>query len=133
VHIIIHPLSFFLSFYLSIYLSLSLKCKFWLGIPGADCNPYLGYAAALASGMDGILNKIEPPKRFEGDIYQAKSEPSVPGTLREAVTLFQKSDFARHVFGDEVVDHYALHHEQELAEWDAAVTNWELTRYFDQI
>jgi len=29
-------------------------------IPGADINPYLGFAAALASGLDGIRNRIEP-------------------------------------------------------------------------
>ncbi|MBZ0277125.1 MAG: glutamine synthetase family protein, partial [Anaerolineae bacterium] len=38
-------------------------------IPGADINPYLTFAAALASGLDGIRNKIEPPPIFEGDVY----------------------------------------------------------------
>jgi glutamine synthetase len=37
--------------------SLRIECR----IPGADCNPYLCFAAALASGLDGIANKIEPP------------------------------------------------------------------------
>ena len=30
--------------------SLRIECR----IPGADCNPYLAFAAALASGLDGI-------------------------------------------------------------------------------
>ena len=30
--------------------SLRIECR----VPGADCNPYLAYAAALASGLDGI-------------------------------------------------------------------------------
>ena len=42
--------------------SLRIECR----IPGADVNPYLAYAAALASGLDGIRNKIEPPDIFEG-------------------------------------------------------------------
>ena len=33
-------------------------------VPGADCNPYLAYAAALFSGLDGIANRIEPPPAF---------------------------------------------------------------------
>ncbi len=37
--------------------SLRIECR----IPGADCNPYLVYAAVLASGLDGIANEIEPP------------------------------------------------------------------------
>ena len=37
--------------------SLRIECR----IPGADCNPYLAFAAALASGLDGIVNHTEPP------------------------------------------------------------------------
>ena len=48
--------------------SLRIECR----IPGADCNPYLCFAAALASGLDGIANKIEPPPLFEGDAYAAQ-------------------------------------------------------------
>ena len=33
-------------------------------LPGADANPYLAYAAALAAGIDGIKNRIEPPPIF---------------------------------------------------------------------
>jgi glutamine synthetase len=48
--------------------SLRIECR----IPGADCNPYLAYAAVLASGLDGIANQIEPPDIFEGDVYMAQ-------------------------------------------------------------
>ena len=47
--------------------SLRIECR----IPGADCNPYLAYAAAMASGLEGVRNKIEPPAMFEGDVYTA--------------------------------------------------------------
>ena len=57
--------------------SLRIECR----IPGADCNPYLALAASLASGLDGIANKIQPPAAFVGDIYQAKDLPRVPYTL----------------------------------------------------
>ena len=51
--------------------SLRIECR----IPGADANPYLSFAAALASGLDGIAKKTEPPPIFEGDVYAAKSLP----------------------------------------------------------
>ena len=48
--------------------SLRIECR----IPGADCNPYLALAASLASGLDGIANRIEPPECFVGDVYAAR-------------------------------------------------------------
>jgi glutamine synthetase len=102
-------------------------------IPGADCNPYLAYTAALAAGLDGIRNQIEPPARFEGDVYQAKTLPHVPHTLREATEIFAQSAFVRHVLGAEVVEHYAHFYRTEQASFDAAVTDWERRRYFERI
>ena len=57
--------------------SLRIECR----LPGADCNVYLAFAAALASGLDGIRNKIEPPPALEGNIYFAKDLLSVPQSL----------------------------------------------------
>jgi glutamine synthetase len=109
--------------------SLRIECR----IPGADANPYLLYAAAMASGLDGIRNKIEPPEAFTGDIYLADKLPKVPHTLQESIDGFKKSDFAREAFGDDVVDHYIHFFETEQALYDQAVTDWERKRYFEQI
>ena len=109
--------------------SLRIECR----IPGADCNPYLAYAAALASGLDGIANKIEPPPIFEGDVYAAQHLPRVPYTLREATDLFANSAFTRQAFGDDVVDHYSHFFRTEQSAFDTAVTDWERNRYFERI
>ncbi|KAA0234053.1 MAG: glutamine synthetase [Actinobacteria bacterium] len=109
--------------------SLRIECR----IPGADCNPYLVYAAALASGLDGIANRIEPPPIFEGDAYRAEEIPLVPRSLRDATELFAASDFARQAFGDEVVDHYTHFFRVEQDAYDRAVTDWERGRYFERI
>ena len=109
--------------------SLRIECR----IPGADCNPYLAYAAALASGIDGIKNKIEPPAIFEGDVYAAQNLPEVPSSLREATELFAGSDFTKEVFGANVVDHYSHFFRTEQAAYDEAVTDWERRRYFERI
>ncbi|MEJ2474315.1 MAG: trigger factor, partial [Desulfobacterales bacterium] len=109
--------------------SLRIECR----IPGADCNPYLALAAAIASGMDGIVNRIEPPPNFEGDIYAAERLPRVPQNLSEARLKFRESDFVRQTLGDAVVDHYAHFYEIEQAAFDRAVTDWERRRYFERI
>jgi len=102
-------------------------------IPGGDTNPYLAYAAAIASGLDGIRNRIEPPAEFSGDVYAGADLELVPTTLRDAADRFEASAAARRFFGDLVVDHYAHHLRTELAAADAAVTDWEMRRYFERI
>ena len=102
-------------------------------IPGGDTNPYLAYAAAIASGLDGIRNRIEPPAEFSGDVYAAADLELVPSTLRDAVDCFEASSAARRFFGDLVVDHYTHHLRTEIGAADAAVTDWEMRRYFERI
>jgi glutamine synthetase len=102
-------------------------------IPGADVNPYLAYAAAIASGLDGIRNKIEPPAIFQGDVYAAKDLPQVPHTLRDAISALERSAFARETFGEDVIEHYLHFFNTEQAAYDKAVTTWERARYFEQI
>jgi glutamine synthetase len=109
--------------------SLRIECR----IPGADCNPYLAFAAALASGLDGINNKIEPPECFIGDIYAAKHLPRVPSTLAEATENFSSSEFAKRAFGEEAVEHYTHFFRTEQAAFNTAVTDWERKRYFERI
>jgi glutamine synthetase len=102
-------------------------------VPGADCNPYLTYAAALWSGLDGIEQQIEPPEIFTGDVYAARHLPHVPHTLRDATDLFEQGEFPRRVLGADVVEHYAHFFRTEQAAYDKAVTDWERRRYFERI
>jgi glutamine synthetase len=58
--------------------------------PDPTCNPYIGFAAMLMAGLDGIINKIDPGKPLDKDIYdmtpeQLKDVPSAPGSLPEAL------------------------------------------------
>jgi glutamine synthetase len=109
--------------------SLRIECR----IAGADANPYLALAAVLASGMDGVANRTEPPECFVGDVYAARDLPRVPHTLAEATRQFEQSDFARRAFGEEVVEHYAHFFRTETAAFEKAVTDWERRRYFERI
>jgi glutamine synthetase len=109
--------------------SLRIECR----VPGGDVNPYLAYAAALASGLDGIENCIEPPEEFRGDAYSAGELPRVPTTLRAANAVFRESAAARRLLGDEVVDHYGHFYATECDAFESAVTDWEMARYFERI
>ncbi|MDE2858223.1 MAG: glutamine synthetase family protein [Chloroflexota bacterium] len=109
--------------------SLRIECR----VPGADCNPYLAYAAALASGLDGIAKMTEPPELFEGDIYAAGHLPRVPYTLEEALEDFESGVFAREAFGVDVVEHYSHFYRTEIESFRSAVTDWERRRYFERI
>jgi glutamine synthetase len=108
---------------------LRIECR----IPGADCNPYLAFAAALASGLDGIRNRTEPPEHFSGDVYAARNLARVPYTLAEAADLFAASDFAKQAFGKDVVEHYLHFYRSEQQAYNFAVTDWERRRYFERI
>lgn len=109
--------------------SLRIECR----VPGADCNPYLAYTAALASGLDGVVNRIEPPTIFDGDIYAAQHLPRVPMNLAAATDRFEQSEFVRQTLGVEVVEHYTHFYRVEQAAFDLAVTDWERRRYFERI
>ena len=109
--------------------SLRIECR----IPGADCNPYLAYAAALASGLRGVEQRIEPPPGFEGDIYAAAELPRVPTTLEHAADRFATSALVRDALGDAVADHYTKFFRVEVEAHQHAVTDWERRRYFERI
>ena len=109
--------------------SLRIECR----LPGADCNPYLAYTAALASGLDGIENSIEPPSMLDGDGYTSSEIMELPTTLREANEAFCTSEFVRQSLGDDAVQHYGHFFETEQGAFDVAVTDWERRRYFERI
>jgi glutamine synthetase len=109
--------------------SLRIECR----IPGADANPYLAFAASLASGLDGIRRKIEPPPVFTGDVYAAQHLPRVPYSLGEAVESFAGSAFVAETLGPKVADHYTHFYRSEARAFGKAVTDWERKRYFERI
>ena len=102
--------------------------------PGADINPYLATAAVIAAGLHGVergLKLTTPP--ITGTNVGAESIPRAPRSLIETTRVFRQSDLARDWFGDLFVDHFAATREWEHRQWQDAVTDWELKRYFEII
>jgi glutamine synthetase len=101
-------------------------------IPGADVNPYLGYAALLAAGLDGIASRADPGPELVGNAYEAGQAEPFPSTLREAVDLWEGSDFARTTFGEGVWRHYLNYGRTEQRLFDQVVTDYERRRMFER-
>jgi glutamine synthetase len=103
-----------------------------LRLSGADINPYVAMAASLAAGLQGIEDQAEPPEPVR-NAYESKGAAPLPLTLAEATRLFRTSEFTRKWFGDEFVEHHAATREWEVRQYNKAVTDWELARYFESI
>ena len=101
-------------------------------IPGADANPYLAFAALLGAGLDGIENGTDPGPELKGNAYEAGEAEAFPSTLREAVDLWEGSDFARTTFGDAVHKHYLNYGRTEQRLFDEVVTDYERRRMFER-
>ncbi|HEX4859814.1 MAG TPA: glutamine synthetase, partial [Rhizomicrobium sp.] len=82
--------------------------------PDPAANPYLGYAAMLMAGLDGIENKIHPGDPMDKDLYalppeELKQVPTVCGSLREALENLDKDrTYLKKggVFSDDFIDSY---------------------------
>jgi glutamine synthetase len=102
--------------------------------PGADTNPYLALAAAVASGLYGIEKGLKlKDAPLSGDAARAAKIPRLPRNLKDAAENLKRSKVARELFGETFVDHYARTREWEWRQFQDAVTDWELKRYFEII
>jgi glutamine synthetase len=101
-------------------------------IPGGDVNPYLAFAALIASGLHGLEQELEAPPPLEGNAYESDAE-RFPSTLRDAIAALETGAMARAAFGDQVVDHYLNYARTEQGLFDRFVTDWERKRYFERI
>ncbi len=82
--------------------------------PDPTANPYLGFAAMLMAGIDGIKNKIHPGSPSDKDLYDLPPEeaaeiPQVCGSLEEALAALDADrEFlkAGGVMCDDMIDAY---------------------------
>ena len=102
--------------------------------PGADMNPYLAAAACIAAGLNGVERGMKlTAKPIHGTNQGAENVPRAPRTLIETTRIFRESKVARDWFGDDFVDHFAATRDWEWRQWQDAVTDWEMKRYFEII
>jgi glutamine synthetase len=102
-------------------------------IPGADVNPYLALAAAIAGGLWGIDHQLDLEPAFGGNAYDAPGLPRIPSTLPDAIDGLASSEVAAEAFGPDVHHHLLNTAVQEWSAANRAVTDWELARNFERI
>jgi len=108
--------------------------------PDPSCNPYLGFAAMLMAGIDGIRNKIDPGDPVDKNIYDLPPEelaelPKVPGSLDDALTALENDhDFLTEgdVFTPDFIQNYiAYKRETEVDEIRLRPHPYEFVLYYD--
>lgn len=104
--------------------------------PDPSCNPYLAMASILGAILDGIENKIMPPKQVEDNIYELSEKElkkakidSLPGTLIEALDLMEKDKVVKDSLGEHIVNEFVLAKKIEWDKYRTHVTKWELNQY----
>lgn len=103
-------------------------------VPGADANPYLSMAAALASGLYGIRHKLSLDRpATQGNEYETARNPPLPTNLQAATRAMQDSPIAAELFGAGFVDHFVRSRQWEWQQFLESITDWELKRYFEII
>jgi len=106
--------------------------------PDPSCNPYLAFSVMLASGLDGIREKKEPPKPVEENLYHFDDEKlrkfyikTLPGSLGEALEEMEKDKVVGEALGEHVFSKFIEAKKGEWDEYRIQVTEWEKKKYFD--
>jgi len=114
------------------------RCE--LRCPDPSANPYLAFAAMLATGLDGIRRDLLPPPPVEENVYEFDSRQlqlhdiaALPGTLEEALQEMEKDEVIAEVFGEHTFRRYLEAKRQEWDEYRIQVSSWELNRYLTKL
>ena len=108
--------------------------------PDPMANPYLAFSAMLMAGLDGVINKIEPPDPVDEDIYEMSAEElakiaSVPGSLEESLNALEADHdylLVGDVFTPDVIETWLEYkRSEEVDEHRLRPTPWEFFKYYD--
>ncbi len=94
-----------------------------LRFPDPSSNPYLAFTAILAAALDGIEQKLEPPKALNNvNLYHLDQKErrklgvkELPGSLAEALTELEKDEVIKSALGGVMYEAFAR---AKWEEWD---------------
>lgn len=105
-----------------------------------SANPYLAFAAILASGLDGIENKLEASDRVYINLYELNREEresmgieNLPENLKDAIKALKRSDVVKEALGTHVVEKFVEAKQKEWDDFRTSVTEWEIKKYLKVI
>ncbi len=112
------------------------RTRIELRSPDSAANPYLTLAVCLSAGLDGIVNKMEPPGCVSGNIFamtdterKENNIDSLPANLPEALEELEKDSFICNVLGRHISECYIAAKKEEWVRYRSQVSNWEIEEY----
>ena len=131
--------------------SVGIRVKAWRGkgthienrMACGSSNPYLVAAASLAAGLDGIRNRIEPPKPIQTNAYKLTDLPRIPTKLAETLEALQADDALLDILPRDGVKTFVADKQYEIqkakaavpdygsAAWHSRVDSWERNEFMD--
>ncbi|MDI9313143.1 MAG: glutamine synthetase family protein [Hydrotalea sp.] len=92
-------------------------------IIGADCNPYLAFAASLAAGLLGLRERVSPGRPTEGDAY--KLAFSLPHNLQDAIYKMSHSKQMKSIIGEDFIALFSAVKLHEYNKFHRVISSWE--------
>ena len=103
--------------------------RFELRLMDGASNPYLLQAGSLMLGLDGVLNKRDPGKRLDINMYteghKAGKVKKLPLNLLDSIRIFDSSKVIREGFGNQFVDSYVKLKNKEWDSYSRNLSQWE--------
>lgn len=90
---------------------------------GIDANPYLAFAASLACGYLGMVNKIDPDPPAKGEVFEEGA--ILPRNLDEALDGFSDDQALRDSLGEDFCQLFSAIKRAELEEFQREISPWE--------
>ena len=97
-------------------------------------NPYLGLGMSLAASVEGVVDKLDPGKSTDEDLYVMDAERQaalipLPRNLLEATEQLGKSALAKEVLGEQMLSSFIAYKIDEWERYHQTTTDWELQEY----
>ncbi len=100
-------------------------------------NPYLGLAAFIGAGLDGIRRKLDPGEpSIAKNMYTMSLEEMrrqgttlIPQSLPEALAAFEDDRVIQDALGAELAAEFVKVKRQEWVKYHNTVSQWEIDRY----
>ncbi|PWB75734.1 MAG: type I glutamate--ammonia ligase [Anaerolineales bacterium] len=111
-----------------------------LRFPDPSSNPYLAFAGMLAAALDGIDNKLTPPKPLNNvNLYHLDAKDrkklgvgELPGSLGEALVELSKDKVLVDALGESAYEAFVRAKTEEWDEYRTHVTDYEIERYLEK-
>ena len=110
-----------------------------LRFPDPSSNPYLAFAGMLAAALDGIDNKLTPPKPLNNvNLYHLDAKErkklgvgELPGSLGDALAELSKDKVLVDALGNSAFEAFVRAKTEEWDEFRLRVSDYEIQRYLE--